>query len=88
MGFPSLERSTSTLFRNVPRISHSIRTTFKGQDQYDSAIYEPVIQYCFATVADHFHMEGNGKLNMNSDCTVAGLPPIMPNIKSGSKMMA
>ena len=38
---------------------------------------------CFAMVADRFHMEGNGKLNVVADCEASGLPQIMPKIKSG-----
>lgn len=42
---------------------------------------------CFAMVADNFHMEGNGKLNVVAQCDLAGLPEIMPKIKSGPKML-
>ncbi len=42
---------------------------------------------CFAMVADRFHMEGNGKLNVVADCEAAGLPQIMPKIKSGPLMV-
>ena len=42
---------------------------------------------CFAMVADHFYMEGNGKLNVVADCDTVGLPELMPKIKSGPKMV-
>ncbi len=42
---------------------------------------------CFAMVADRFHMEGNGKLNVIADCEASGLPQIMPKIKSGPLMV-
>ncbi|MDH3266118.1 MAG: Tad domain-containing protein [Gammaproteobacteria bacterium] len=42
---------------------------------------------CFAMIADNFHMEGNGKLNVVADCQQTGLPQIMPKIKSGPMMM-
>jgi hypothetical protein len=42
---------------------------------------------CFAMIADHFHMEGNGKLNVVAQCEEAGLPQVMPGIKSGPVMM-
>lgn len=37
----------------------------------------------FAMVADHFYMEGNGRLHIKSDYASAGLPGLMPKIKSG-----
>jgi hypothetical protein len=37
----------------------------------------------FAMVADSFHMEGNGKLYVRADAGAAGLPELMPKIKSG-----
>ena len=37
----------------------------------------------FAMVADHFYMEGNGQLHVRSDFAEAGLPGVMPRIKSG-----
>ncbi len=42
---------------------------------------------CFAMVADRYHMEGNGKLNVVADCEAADLPQIMPKIKSGPLMV-
>lgn len=42
---------------------------------------------CFAMVADHFHMEGNGKLNVIASCEETELPQIMPKIKYGPTMM-
>lgn len=41
----------------------------------------------FAIVADHFYMEGNGKLFINSDAVAAGLPDLMPKIKSGPTLL-
>lgn len=37
----------------------------------------------FAMIADHFYMEGNGRLHIRSDAEAAGLPELMPRIKSG-----
>ena len=37
----------------------------------------------FAMIADHFYMEGNGRLFIKSDFNLAGLPDLMPKIKSG-----
>ncbi len=37
----------------------------------------------FAMIADHFYMEGNGRLFIKSDAAAAGMPDLMPKIKSG-----
>ncbi len=37
----------------------------------------------FAMVADDFYMEGNGRLWIRSDAAAAGMPDLMPRIKSG-----
>jgi Flp pilus assembly protein TadG len=37
----------------------------------------------FAMIADHYYMEGNGQLHIHSDHASAGLPGLMPRIKSG-----
>ena len=37
----------------------------------------------FAMIADHFYMEGNGRLFIKSDALAAGMPDLMPKIKSG-----
>jgi len=42
---------------------------------------------CFAMIADHFYLEGNGRLNVRSSCEEAGLPQLMPKIKSGPQLL-
>lgn len=42
---------------------------------------------CFAMIADHFYLEGNGKLHVRSTCVEAGLPQLMPKIKSGPQLL-
>jgi hypothetical protein len=37
----------------------------------------------FAMVADDFYMEGNGRLWIRLDAAAAGMPDLMPRIKSG-----
>lgn len=37
----------------------------------------------FAMIADSFYLEGNGQLFINSDNDAAGLPDLMPKIRSG-----
>ena len=37
----------------------------------------------FALIADHFYMEGNGRLHVKSDAEKVGLPNRMPRIKNG-----
>ena len=41
----------------------------------------------FAMVADHYYMEGNGRLYVQSDANGAGLPDLMPRIKSGPRLL-
>lgn len=41
----------------------------------------------FAMIADHFYMEGNGKLHIKSDATVVNLPDLMPKIKTGPMLL-
>lgn len=40
-----------------------------------------------AVVADTFYMEGNGKLYVQSDAAGAGLPDLMPRIKTGPRLL-
>ncbi|MBU1211873.1 MAG: pilus assembly protein [Alphaproteobacteria bacterium] len=42
---------------------------------------------CFAMIADHFYLEGYGQLNVRSTCDEAGLPQLMPKIKSGPQLL-
>ncbi len=42
---------------------------------------------CFAMIADHFYLEGNGQLHIRSDCEEAGLPQLMPKIKTGPLLL-
>ena len=42
---------------------------------------------CFAMVADRFRMEGNGELKVIADCEEAGLPQLMPKVKSVAKIL-
>lgn len=41
----------------------------------------------FAMIADHFYMEGNGKIFVKSDAAGAGMPEIMPKIKNGPLLL-
>jgi hypothetical protein len=41
----------------------------------------------FSMVADSFYMEGNGRLYVHADAVAAGLPDLMPKIKSGPLML-
>jgi hypothetical protein len=41
----------------------------------------------FAMIADHFYMEGNGKLYIRSDAAAAGLPDLMPRIATGPLLL-
>lgn len=41
----------------------------------------------FAMVADHFYMEGNGKLHIKSNFANAALPDLMPKIKTGPMLL-
>jgi hypothetical protein len=41
----------------------------------------------FAMIADHFYMEGNGKLHIKSDYAEANLPDLMPKIKTGPMLL-
>ncbi len=41
----------------------------------------------FAMIADHFYMEGNGRLYIQSDANGADLPDLMPRIKSGPRLL-
>lgn len=43
--------------------------------------------YCFAMIADQFYMEGNGQLHVRAECQEAGLPQLMPKIKSGPQLI-
>jgi hypothetical protein len=40
-----------------------------------------------AMIADHFYMEGNGKLYIRSDAAGAGLPGLMPRIATGPLLL-
>jgi Flp pilus assembly protein TadG len=40
-----------------------------------------------AMIADHFYMEGNGKLYIRSDAASAGLPDLMPKIATGPLLL-
>lgn len=40
-----------------------------------------------AIVADSFYMEGNGRLFIQSDASAAGLPDLMPRIKTGPMLL-
>lgn len=42
---------------------------------------------CFAMIADHFYLEGNGQLHVRSTCEETGLPQLMPKIKSGPQLL-
>lgn len=42
---------------------------------------------CFAMIADHFYLEGNGQFHVRSTCQEAGLPELMPKIKAGPQLM-
>ena len=41
----------------------------------------------FAMIADHFYMEGNGRLYIRSDAAGAGLPDLMPKIATGPLLL-
>ncbi len=41
----------------------------------------------FAMIADHFYMEGNGKLHVKSDAVAVNLPDLMPKIKTGPMLL-
>jgi Flp pilus assembly protein TadG len=41
----------------------------------------------FAMIADHFYMEGNGRLYIRSDAAGAGLPDLMPRIATGPLLL-
>ena len=41
----------------------------------------------FSMIADHFYMEGNGKLHIKSNAVAVNLPSIMPKIKTGPMLL-
>ena len=41
----------------------------------------------FAMVADHFYMEGNGKLHVKSNNVAVNMPDLMPKIKTGPTLL-
>ena len=41
----------------------------------------------FAMVADHYYMEGNGRLYVQSNAALARLPDLMPRIKTGPRLI-
>lgn len=41
----------------------------------------------FAMIADHFYMEGNGRLYIQSNAKDAQLPDLMPRIKTGPRLL-